>query len=269
MKIKEITKLFGITPDTVRFYEDKGLIHPKRDKNGYREYSIWDVMALSDCLKYKGFGLALNAIKEIKEKNHSEYYSNLLKDQIESIREDIFQKQMLLDTLESYQGYLEFAKMNVGNYWYQTDPELKLFVLTSLEVGIFRNFNPDDSNLIQWINQINDLSAYVMISTDLFLSADRIYTWCYGVDKHIFEMLHLPEGKGSITLPSGAYLHTIIYILDSYEAFTKEYKQMLSELKRRKLCVKGDIVCRLLERDLLDKNWYSLFELIIPVEKIN
>ena len=31
MKIGEITKLFGISPDTLRFYEDKGLVHPDRD----------------------------------------------------------------------------------------------------------------------------------------------------------------------------------------------------------------------------------------------
>ena len=101
MKIKEITKLFGITPDTVRFYEDKGLKHPKRDKNGYRKYSIWDVMALSDCMKYKGFGFSLDEIKHITEENTPGYYSEILKKQIRNKKEELLKKQQLLDNLES------------------------------------------------------------------------------------------------------------------------------------------------------------------------
>lgn len=31
-KIHEIAKLFGLHPDTLRYYEEKGLLHPERGR---------------------------------------------------------------------------------------------------------------------------------------------------------------------------------------------------------------------------------------------
>ncbi len=44
MKIKEVEQMVGITKKNIRFYEEQGLLSPKRDKeNGYREYDEADV----------------------------------------------------------------------------------------------------------------------------------------------------------------------------------------------------------------------------------
>lgn len=46
-KIHEIAKLFGLHPDTLRYYEEKGLLHPERGENGYRMYTIQDICTLN------------------------------------------------------------------------------------------------------------------------------------------------------------------------------------------------------------------------------
>lgn len=54
MKIKEISKKFGITADTLRYYEKVGLIYDvQRDKNGIREYSQenCDTIAFVKCMR--------------------------------------------------------------------------------------------------------------------------------------------------------------------------------------------------------------------------
>ena len=38
MKIKQAEELVGITSKNIRFYEEQGLLFPKRAENGYREY---------------------------------------------------------------------------------------------------------------------------------------------------------------------------------------------------------------------------------------
>ncbi|MDD6201101.1 MAG: MerR family transcriptional regulator, partial [Firmicutes bacterium] len=39
MKIKEVEALAGIPKKNIRFYEEQGLLLPKRDsENGYRDY---------------------------------------------------------------------------------------------------------------------------------------------------------------------------------------------------------------------------------------
>ena len=48
-QIHELAKLFDLCPDTLRYYEEKGLLHPVRGENRYRMYGIQDVCT---CLLY-------------------------------------------------------------------------------------------------------------------------------------------------------------------------------------------------------------------------
>lgn len=46
-KIHEIAQLFRLHPDTLRYYEEKGLLRPVRAASGYRMYTIQDVCTLN------------------------------------------------------------------------------------------------------------------------------------------------------------------------------------------------------------------------------
>ena len=42
----EIQKETGLTRKAIEYYEDKGLIHPQKSENGYRDYSTEDLEIL-------------------------------------------------------------------------------------------------------------------------------------------------------------------------------------------------------------------------------
>ncbi len=46
-QIHELAKLFDLCPDTLRYYEEKGLLHPDRGENRYRKYGIQDICTLN------------------------------------------------------------------------------------------------------------------------------------------------------------------------------------------------------------------------------
>lgn len=46
-KIGEISKLYGIGVDSIRYYEEIGIIKPERSESGYRHYSIHDIWRLN------------------------------------------------------------------------------------------------------------------------------------------------------------------------------------------------------------------------------
>ena len=46
MKIKEVEKLVSMNSQTIRYYDKLGFLHPQRDENGYRNYSMEDVKIL-------------------------------------------------------------------------------------------------------------------------------------------------------------------------------------------------------------------------------
>ncbi len=61
--ITELCKEFGITLRTIRFYEDKGLLSPRRI-NGTRVYTRRDRARLAIILRSKLIGASLDEIKE-------------------------------------------------------------------------------------------------------------------------------------------------------------------------------------------------------------
>jgi len=60
--ITELCREFGISPRAIRFYEDKGLLSPRR-VNGTRVYTRRDRARLALILRAKGIGSSLAEIK--------------------------------------------------------------------------------------------------------------------------------------------------------------------------------------------------------------
>jgi DNA-binding transcriptional MerR regulator len=62
--IAELAREFGITARTIRFYEDEGLVHPRR-QGLQRLYSLGDRTRLGWILRGKRLGFSLSEIKEL------------------------------------------------------------------------------------------------------------------------------------------------------------------------------------------------------------
>ncbi|MBP2076343.1 MerR family transcriptional regulator [Oceanobacillus polygoni] len=68
MQINEVAKQLNTTPRAIRFYEEKGLIAPKKDaENEYRYFSEADVVRLSTILALREIGVPIKGIKKALE----------------------------------------------------------------------------------------------------------------------------------------------------------------------------------------------------------
>lgn len=64
--VKALAELAGVTPRTLRWYDQKGLLKPRRTTEaGYRLYGREEVDRLQDILFYKELGLELETVREI------------------------------------------------------------------------------------------------------------------------------------------------------------------------------------------------------------
>lgn len=65
MKIAEVSERFGISADTLRFYERSGLVRPvARDRSGIRDYGQADLMRIEFILCMRKAGLPIDVLKE-------------------------------------------------------------------------------------------------------------------------------------------------------------------------------------------------------------
>lgn len=71
--ISELAAQLDISPSSIRFYEDKGLIKPKRTKGNQRIYTLKNRARLKLILRGKRFGASLDDIAEIIGAENSEY----------------------------------------------------------------------------------------------------------------------------------------------------------------------------------------------------
>ncbi len=68
MRIGELAKTAGVTPDTIRYYEREGLLPPpERTPSGYRDYRTEVVDDLQFIKKAQALGLKLSAVREVLE----------------------------------------------------------------------------------------------------------------------------------------------------------------------------------------------------------
>ncbi len=106
LTIGKLAKRAGVTIDTVRFYERRGLVaEPKRTASNYRIYSAAEVARLKFIKKAKLLGFSLNEIKELLILRHTpEATKAEVKSRVESkirvIKAKIIDLNHILEDLE-------------------------------------------------------------------------------------------------------------------------------------------------------------------------
>ncbi len=68
VRIGDLAKQVGVTPDTIRYYEREGLLpHAERTPSGYRDYGLDAVNDLQFIRKAQALGLKLSDVREVLE----------------------------------------------------------------------------------------------------------------------------------------------------------------------------------------------------------
>ncbi|NLB90368.1 MAG: MerR family transcriptional regulator [Clostridiales bacterium] len=84
-KIGEIAKLYGIGTDSIRHYEQLGLIHPIRDTNGYRLYHIDEIWRMNVIRDLRGLGFSLEDIRQYLDNRSIDTTLALLEKELKEI----------------------------------------------------------------------------------------------------------------------------------------------------------------------------------------
>ena len=89
LQIGEVAKLIGISPKTIRYYHEIGLLaEPKRTDGGYRLYAAHDLIRLQRIRRLRSLGLALDRIRVILGESDVEQ-EVLLRNALRSLVEEL------------------------------------------------------------------------------------------------------------------------------------------------------------------------------------
>lgn len=107
MQIGEVAKAAGIKPQTIRFYERKGLIKiPSRTASGYRSYPADTVQIVGFIKQSQALGYTLTEIKQLlslhEQSGNANQVRALATAKIESINERIESLRQMREHLENF-----------------------------------------------------------------------------------------------------------------------------------------------------------------------
>ena len=125
MNSKDVAKMFGITVDTIRYYERVGVIPPiEREENGYRIYTKRTLNWIFLAKSLRNAGLSVESLIEFASlsqmKGDRRYaQKQILKDQLQQIDEKIDEinktrelLQYKIDTYDEHIALFEAGKLS-------------------------------------------------------------------------------------------------------------------------------------------------------------
>ena len=124
-KISDLANIFEVTTESIRFFEKKGIISPKRDEEtGYRIYSGWDAFSLLDWTMYKKCEFSLQEYLTLTNTDSLSICCNMFDNKLVEIETKIERLTMLKDWLSFWSSELLDFSLNLNKVRLRRMPEM-------------------------------------------------------------------------------------------------------------------------------------------------
>lgn len=111
--IGETAKMLGLTTDAIRFYVEKGLVHPEKNPaNRYLLFSFENLLELTDILYYRYLDFSIADIKAIMDSRNLTDIVSLVTEKRREVERRIRCQQLLLKKI----SYVESLHSTVDEY---------------------------------------------------------------------------------------------------------------------------------------------------------
>lgn len=267
---KEIREKLGITRDTLRFYEQKGIIQPEIDPtNGYRYYDDWQVNLLWDCKLYQSMGFSLTEIQQILATDDLSTIQQRIKRRADEIERELERKKIELKLMRRHKEDMERAPRELGRIGL-THFDGCAYVPAREDHGFRQDVDPD---AVAFVN------ANMAIMQPLFwfprYDLDHYY-WGYAMGLAMFESLagsrKTGDGQMEDNCPDGftiikaaPALETWVDAGDRWSFGLNLFDSLVAEANSRGLEPRGEICGDLVARAHSEHGYHRYLHVFLPV----
>lgn len=135
--IGDFAKKTGVSTHFLKFYEEKGILHPRVQENGYRYYDIRDASLVLECFRMKNMGLSVRQIEKGINDCTEQEVAEMLQQRENVLQSQLHEQQMHLQGLQNLRAALrlceqgEWSVRTVPDVWYLPHTIGKEFVQDS------------------------------------------------------------------------------------------------------------------------------------------
>ena len=194
--IGDISEMYNLGRDSLRYYEERGILTPKRAANGYRLYSRTDIWRINVIVNLRNLGLSVNRIAEYFQDRSIDATVEMLMNELSELQR---QEQELIEKQRQIAADLKVLmsaqKLKVGEVVHKTLEERRAFII--------RRAYTRDEDMDLLMKELTELSGgdYQLIANNRFASVLAPE----GADE-LFAAAALFDDEGDEVVEAGEYL---------------------------------------------------------------
>ena len=202
-KINEISKLYGIGVDSLRYYEKLGILRPRRDTNGYRLYDLKDMYKLTVIRDLRKLDFSMAQIREFLEGQSVDNTLSLLREEQSLMEEQIREITRRKGLIEKRIRSLKAAEREkAGEIFVKRLPKRRC---VRIEQYITRDEEMDfviRKLQRKYEDRIQDLGTQTI---GAFFAMDDMERGISNSYESVFFVMEDPEDDAGFVLPEGDY----------------------------------------------------------------
>lgn len=264
-KIGEISKLYNISNDILRYYEKIGLLVPDiKKENGYRYYSEKQLWKLNNIRSLRNLGVGLKEITDFLETRSIDKTSEMIDFQLEKIDENLNKLLKLKKELKLKKKKIAYFK----NFQEYEIPKIKTFDRRYILLKSGKFQEESEINL-----ELKKLKTISQEDNDFIFTESEIGTiiklenWIKDDYYNYSGTFIVTTDKMETFIKAGEYL--TYFFRGDYSTVGEHYKKLKKYMEINGLQVNGDIIeIYHIEMHITENKNEYVTEIQIPLEKI-
>lgn len=268
LKIGQVSKLFNIKIETLRFYDKEKILQPSRiQNNGYRLYDMWDIFNLTELSRFRGLGFSLKEIKNIIENYNLETVDKLLLKRYDDLENNIQYQHFLSKYLFDLHDRITSVEYNINNFWIKRDYKTYAVICSTANNEKYTDFDEKNEKLREFLKTAQFYKATMITYLENVEANINKTIWTISLDEDFFKLFSIDIDDEVLILDSSLCVHTIIDMGEKGQLDMKDLKPALNYINERGFVVEGPIQGEILLRVHDNEEWHRYMELKIPVKK--
>lgn len=262
--IGHVSHLLNISKDTLRYYDKLGIVSPKKDTgNGYRYYTLEDLLTLSYVLVLRDLKIPLESIKHFITQNTLRDFATLLETQEALVDEKIAKLLKLKEKVISFKNQIEIAETLHTTITQSYSPPL-VFQRTTKEW---------DAHYADYLSEMENnptLTAplfSLIVSKDFLIPNFNDATYSFGVSGIVKDLSDSHTLHAYTYLPPTLCLHTVIQATDIISP--DDLKIIHDYMEQNPVTICGDLIARNIAFEHKNETPIDYYEIWIPVNVTN
>lgn len=244
LKVSEVARLLRLSADSIRFYEKRGIIKPKRQgDNQYRLFHMDDIRRLYDCKIFQNLGFTIAEIEGLSTDKAPEEIENMLAERERQLNQDILRSRMALHKIARIRESSRLAARLDGKFLIQPSP--RALICFYAESNHFQADSVADPYFQTVMDYHNLFDCAVIIPREQAQAPD-VHKKCkfgFSLDQDLLDEWPIPLEKTEEVLESRICVYTAFSSqgIVSAENLSPAFQWM----ERRNLRLDGDIFCKM------------------------